>query len=404
MNLTTGTIEAKLREIFELSRVHPFYEGRLRGKSSFDEVPIIRKQELYEAVTSTLASPDSLEHVYLSPTGGSTSSNLLFYPSDIKENHLQRSLLSPHLIESKIFTSKTIGLNLFGSNMMYRSMEIFNAFCESTGGTPLPVGSSCEDEAAYGLALRFHANTIMGTPSRLMQFARYAEGHTKDDLKVEHIIFGGETLPQSKADYLQRVFGTRRFSGIFGSAEAGIWGYKSSELELNQYEFLPEMIYIEIEKPDDQGFGEIVLTNLVRKRFPLLRYGTGDLGRIEQLKSDKHRRILEFKGREEQSFQLGGDYYSVGDFEDVCHQLLDFQIQLSYDEKQKQDRISFLLVSYSPQYIDAYGDALIEKIKSIVQSDERLFTTDIEFVEPKDLRLARTSRKVIRVVDDRPRD
>lgn len=398
-------MSSALTEIFELSRTHPFYSDRLQGISSFEEVPVMRKQELYDSISKTLISSSALKSVYLSPTGGSVSNYLLFYPSDIEENHLQRSLLATHLRESNIFTPETIGLNLFGSNMMYRSLEIFNEFCERAGGTPLPVGSACDDDTAYKLGQRFFANTLIGAPSRLMQFGRHVEDtYGRSQVQFDQMIFGGELLPESKAKYLKGIFGVERICGIFGSAEAGIWGFQPADLELNQYLFLEEMMHVEVESSDENGFGEIVLTNLVRKRFPLLRYGTGDLGRVREISVNGRKlHLLEFKGREEQSFQLGGEYYAVSEFEDACNQLVDFQIHLSYDETNKKDRIQFSLVAYSPQFIDNYGDGLKERIKSIVQSEDRLFTTEIQFVEQRDLKVTRTSRKVIRVIDDRPR-
>lgn len=388
-------------EIMELSRSHPFYRDRLRDVFDFENVPLMRKQDLYEVVTATLSDPASLGSVYLSPTGGSTSNNLLFFPSDIRENHLQRELLSAHLTETGIFTKQTIALNLFGSNMMYRSSEIFNEFCEHGGGTPLPVGSSCDDKTAYKLGVRFHANTLLGTPSRVMQFARYAE--EKRELQFEHLVFGGESLTERKVAFLKGVFGIRRISSIFGSAEAGIWSYQPPDLERNQYLFSPDMMHVEIHDADPSGLGEIVLTNLVRKRFPLLRYATGDMGRVTPTTHHGQKLLLlEYIGREQKSFQIGGEYYSTSDFDEVCNQLIDFQIQLLYDERLKKDRIRFLLVPYGPEYVEVSGDSIKETITSILQSNERLFTTDIEFVEMKDLLLAKTSRKVIRVVDDRP--
>lgn len=401
--MSTQKIGSALTEIFDISRLHPFYVERLQGTSSFEEVPILRKQELYESVTNALTSPDVLKGVYLSPTGGSVSNYLLFYPSDIEENHLQRSLLVPYLKDHNIFTPETIGLNLFGSNMMYRSMEIFNEFCERTGGTPLPVGSACDDDTSYKLAQRFYANTLIGAPSRLMQFARHVEGTCeRGQLKFEKLVFGGEMLPENKAKFLKNIFDIKRVCGIFGSAEAGIWGFQPAEFELNQYLFLADMMHVEVEAPDEHGFGEIILTNLVRKRFPLLRYGTGDLGRVREVTYEgRNLHMLEFKGREDQSFQLGGEYYSVSEFEEPCNQLVDFQIHISYDEVAKKDRIQFSLVAYSPQYVESYGEELKERIRSIVQSEDRLFTTEISFVDLKDLKVTRTSRKVIRVVDDR---
>ncbi len=389
-------------DIFELAKHHPFYAERYRDATSFAHAPTTDKSELYRVINKAFdEDPSFRKSIYLSPTGGSTPDRLLYFPTDIQDNDLQRSLLSPYLTEANIFTPDTIVLNLFGSNQMYRALEIFNDFAERGNATVLPAGSQSEDKLAVEIASRFGADSLLGNPSRIMQFARHVESNAVP-LRFEHLIFGGETLQEHKAEFVRSTLGIKRISGIYGSAESGIWGYQPDDLELHCYFYPPEIMHIEILEPDADGFGKMVLTNLVRKRNPLCRYDCGDIGRIKTMNyRGQQRQVLEFKGRAENSFFVGSEYFWLSDFKEPFEHLLDYQILISFDEEQKRDRIKFRLVAPDQSFIDTSKEKIEGQIRNIVQSLDSWFTTDIEFVEMSSLRRSSTSQKVVRIVDER---
>ncbi len=284
---------------------------------------------------------------------------------------------------------------------MYRALEIFNDFCQRAHGTVLPVGSQCPDTLACSIAKRFGADSIIGNPSRILQFARHVESQTIP-LKIPHLIFGGETLQKHKAKYLEKALGIERISGIYGSAEAGIWAFKPSDMPLNCYLYTKDMMHIEIVEPDAEGFGRIVLTNLVRKRNPLCRYDCGDVGRVAEIEyRGETRQTLEFQGRIENSFSIGSEYYSISDFDQPFANLLEFQIKITYDQEQKRDRIQFRLVAPDKQFVDSHRDVIEKQIHTIVQTANDLFITDIEFVELSELIRSQTAQKIVKIVDER---
>lgn len=391
-----------VESIFALAKRHPFYAERYRDAPSFADAPTTDKAELYRVINKTFDDdPSSRKGIYLSPTGGSTPDRLLYFPTDIQDNERQRALLSPYLNDAKIFAPDSIVLNIFGSNQMYRALEIFNDFAERGQSTVLPAGSQAEDKLAAEIAARFNADSVIGNPSRLLQFARYVESQAIP-LRFDHLIFGGETLQQHKAEFVKSVLGIKRISGIYGSAESGIWGYQPDDLELNCYFYPAEIMHIEILEPDDDGFGRMVLTNLVRKRNPLCRYDCGDIGRISEMNyRGQKRQMLEFKGRAENSFFVGSEYFWLSDFKEPLADLLEYQIHISYDEEQKRDRIKFSLVAPDQSFIDSSRERIEGQIRNIVQSLDSWFTTEIAFVEMSSLRRSNTSQKVVRIVDER---
>jgi len=396
-------------EIFQMATLHSFYQQRLLAARSFAEACPTNKSELYLAIEEAMAEPAFGQGIYWSPTGGS-GSQLLFYPTAIEENFFQRDLLLPYLQQAQIFTPETRALNLFGSTMMYRSAEIFNYFCEKSGATVLPVSSVCRDQEALEIALRFGANTIMGNPSRLLQFARYVlQAKPGDGFKLEHVIFGGEALAAHKMQYLNKAFGAERLSAVFGSAEGGIWAFKSADMALGKYFYPRKLMHLEIVECDHESFGSMVLTNLVRSRNPLLRYDCGDRARFCQGEETDELGCFILAGRVEGSFQLGGEYYELADFTKLLASrpdiLLDYQIELSCDHSSKLDQLHFSLVFDSASKIkeevaDNYK-FVKQAIENWINRDDNLFILTIALVEMGDLTRSATAQKVVRICDKR---
>lgn len=430
-------MEARLHsldEIFALAAAHDFYRERLSGIKHFSQAPITDKSLLYELVTAKLSQEGETQALYLSPTGGSIANQLLFFPTAIKENTFQRSVLAPYLNAAGMFKG-AVAINLFGSNMMYRSMEIFNYFLEAADATTLPFSSGCDDAAILALSKHFRADTLMGMPSRLMQFAQHVRTETSDSdrLKLKHIVYAGESLSEQKRDYLFEIFGATKFSAIFGSAEAGIWAYRPYSLNQEGYLYPLEIMHVEVLDPDAQGFGRLVLTNLIRCRNPLLRYDCGDRGKISTINyQGKMMGLLEFSGRAANSFQIGGNYFDISELSEITAPLLDFQIELSYDRDKHKDRLLFLAVHEQAdkpgaaqetdkkrpksdeekpdrdregqdrdnEKQDRARESLAERLMNILQSNGD-FLVSVDLVTMKDLTRSRTSGKVIKVLDKR---
>ncbi len=387
-------------QIFQMARKLPCYRDMFSGAESFSEAPVIDKQLLYNMVAQYLSEPAFRRGLYLSPTGGSSSSELLHFPTDIAENHFQREILSSYLKKAKILDKDSIVLNLFGSTMMYRSLEIINEFCELAGATTLPVSAHCPDQIAYNLARQFGANCIAGTSSRIIQFAKFLQ-----DNKLEHpfprLIFGGEPMPKSKEAFLRECLKTESFNAVFGSGEAGVFGIKLNDAGGSKYLCPPELIHIEVVDADENGFGTMVVTNLVRTRFPLVRYNTEDVVRLTKERfEDREMNVIEFRGRADRSFQIGGEYTMLSEFSKLFEGLLEFQISLSYDSNSKMDQVVFSLVA-KEEPDDEYQTCLSNGIRKIINSDPSLFITIIEFVEMNKLRKSPHSHKVLKIIDER---
>lgn len=388
-------------QIFQIAQGLHCYRDWLAGIRAFNEAPIMDKAQLYTLVAECMSDPEFRKGLYLSPTGGSTSSEPLYFPADIAENHFQRAALASYLSKTGILTKDSIVLNLFGSTFMYRSAEIINEFCELVGATVLPASAHASDAGAYKIAQQFGANCIAGTSSRIIQFAKYFQ-ENKPEHRFEQVIFGGEPLPAYKEQFLKDVLNIGSFNGIFGSAEAGVFGFKLQQGAVAKYLCPADLVHIELIDPDEEGFGTMILTNLIRTRFPLLRYNTGDIVRLSKEKfQGAEFNVIEFRGRTDRSFQIGGEYILLSQFSKLFEGLLDFQITLSYDASSKMDQIDFRLVP-KEQPDEHSRELIVTGIQRTISNNPKLFRTSIEFVEMDQLKKTPHSQKVIKIIDERP--
>ena len=183
-------------------------EHRLAGPDG----SLLKKDELHRQLLELKSvDPEWNRGVYVSSSGGSGGESL-YFTSDIGENQLQRRLLVDLMLENAILSSGDVCLNLFQSNNVYRSMEIFTDFCSMANCTSIPVGAAATDEKVLQAIEYFRSNVLMGTPFRLMQLAR----SSPPDIRFEKIFFAGEPLETSKEKYLQGIFHSSFCLGFYG--------------------------------------------------------------------------------------------------------------------------------------------------------------------------------------------
>jgi phenylacetate-CoA ligase len=370
--LTAAAAHPLYRDILQPTVTHA-HSARIEGTKLLAEWPVLHKSALHAALLALQEqlprNGDYWRGLYWSPSGGSSDKHGLptFFPTDKKENHEMRRILAERMAgvhtdgctdgadysACGVIPPSTIALNLFSSSGMYRALEIFEEFCDCAGATSLPVSFECEDQKAMQLAARFGANTLCGAPPRLMQFAMAVqqqmmmqEGNEESvslpPLQIDRILWGAEPLQASKKQLLRDVLGVRHFTSVYGSAETGVWAFQPDWLEDGKFVYFADMVYVEIlpittstvsgsdnhthnrsDGSDDattanisdsssDETGAITVTNLLRQRFPLVRYRTGDVGKLQKRRyAGRAWDVLVLEGREHRSFMIGSNYFTL---------------------------------------------------------------------------------------------
>jgi phenylacetate-CoA ligase len=156
--------------------------------------------------------------------------------------------------------------------------------------------------------------------------ADYLIEHKKRLDSVRMIQYVGEHLSENAKRHIKNAFGEIEIkpSG-YSSSDCGLMGYQCEECKPNEYHIPTEAQLIEIydfenDRLCEEGeTGEIIVTNLTKTSFPIIRYRVGDIGYIkkERCKCGDKNPILVLKGRAGEDFKLGGGYISMDEIDEI---------------------------------------------------------------------------------------
>ncbi|MGG8495215.1 hypothetical protein ACQY1Q_02255 [Tenacibaculum sp. TC6] len=385
-------MDSRLKEHFDTVKASTLFKEYYSGIKHYTQALPVEKHTLRNILATRFNITSEAKGIYLVRSGGSMAKPLVF-PVDIEENLYQRKLLSKELVKYGMFTPQTRALNLFSYNGMYRTAAIMDDILDRCNATTISLGAVSEFDLIYNTAIQFGANMIMGTPSKLILVAQYLLD-TNLEVSIQNIMYAGEFLLPSQATLLKKAFNANRIYTMYGSAETGIWGWATYEDGQTVFETLNEVL-VEVENPDEEGNGLLVVTNLLRKRFPVFRYVMGDIGSISY---EENKTLVHLKTREPKSFSIDSNSYFINDFDWLYETVDRFQIQVS-SNKPEHTEIKFLVVANSsePPKIP-----LIEnRLKTIFDINPNTTFIKTKQVKEADLYLNPTTSKTPAIADFR---
>ncbi len=124
---------------------------------------------------------------------------------------------------------------------------------------------------------RYRPEKMYGYASAFYLLAEYLRGRSwapPAELKV--IFVTAEPLYDFQRDAVERVFGCA-VAVEYGARDAGLM---ANQCPAGGLHIPAEGMLIEIDAPDATGLGEIVATNFFSRAMPIIRYRTGDMGRL----------------------------------------------------------------------------------------------------------------------------
>jgi phenylacetate-CoA ligase len=147
-----------------------------------------------------------------------------------------------------------------------------------TGVFGMTVGRVDPEEAYRRLQL-YGFNAIVSDPFWLLRLTEIArERGRPHPLKL--LVGGGEGVTDRGRSVLE-TFWEAPLCMTYASTEAAtILGFECTYrggYHVNEFDF-----FVEVDRPDADGYGEIVLTTVSRRVMPLIRYRTGDVARLSQ--------------------------------------------------------------------------------------------------------------------------
>ena len=148
-------------------------------------------------------------------------------------------------------------------------------------------GGGLDSKARLHLMVSAEATVLLSTPTYALRLAEVArqEDINLSRLGVHTTIHAGEpgaSLPSVRGR-IQQAWGAKCFDHA-GATEVGAYGYTcdtQTGLHVIESEFIAEVLDPQSgQTVSEGGIGELVLTNLGRVGWPVIRYRTGDLVRM----------------------------------------------------------------------------------------------------------------------------
>ena len=140
-------------------------------------------------------------------------------------------------------------------------------------------GTMTDIRDAYEKIMSFKPGVIEGIPWHTAAIARYGERYGNPEREfIRSVNLSADLVPDSIIDRLKRLWGCT-VHRHYGMTEMCIFGGVEC-LHNNGYHMRSCDLLFEIPEPDENGFGEVVITTLDREAMPLIRYRTGDIGRL----------------------------------------------------------------------------------------------------------------------------
>lgn len=293
--LTRAAIEAwqneRLRAVVSycLER-SPFYRRTLaaegiaavNGLADLPALPLTSEAELRaHGAEMVCVSQDAVARIVTLHSSGTTGAPKRLY---FTEDDLERTMEFFHIgIQHMVDPGQKVAILLPGAtpdstgHLLARALERMQATSHILGLVTDP------EQTARALA-QIQPDVLVGFPVQLLAVARTAAALAIPLGTIRSVLFCSDYIPESLSMELQRLLGCEIFTH-YGTTETGLGGGVDCAAHcgchLREADLLFEVIDPHTTAPLAAGeWGEIVFTTLTRTGMPLIRYRSGDYGRL----------------------------------------------------------------------------------------------------------------------------
>jgi len=263
------------------------------------------------------------------------------------------------------------------------------------GATVIPTGPGNTDLQIM-MVMALGINGFVGQPSYLMQVLDKMEsmGIAPEANPLKKALFSAEPYLAAQRARFEGQYGMKTTSA-YGTADLGFIGYTRHDMP--GFRIIPT-VYIQIVDPatgqdvEPGSNGEIVVTTF-NKAYPLLRFGTGDLGALSSELVDGQQHLLGLFGRSGEAVKVRGMFLHPNQLRmaAAAFPAID-KLQAVITRPENKDVVT-LRVELKE---GAEAGSLAEQLMAAAQGAVRLRVDAVEFVAPGTIgaeRLVRDDRQ-----------
>ena len=343
------------------------------------KIPVLSKDELVEIHRANppfggflTIDPADLPHIYISP-------GPIFDPQPPPEDP-----------EVTLAAFRYVGfqrgdrvLNTFAYHLTPAGILLDDGL-RACGATVLPTGPGNTDLQIM-MATSLRATGFVGQPSYLMTLLDKVEemGMTADTFPIKKALFSAEPYTPAQKARFEDEWGMKATSA-YGTADLGFIGYTKDGVDGF---VLTENVLLQICDPQtgelvpDGEQGEIVATTF-NKSYPLIRFGTGDLGAISpNLIDGKYQHLLGLFGRSGGAIKVRGMFLHPNQLN--ASKMAFPQIERLQAIITRPENSDVVTIKLQLKEGAEAGD-LAEKLKGLAQNAARLRIDEVIFVDEID--------------------
>ncbi|WP_151638198.1 phenylacetate--CoA ligase family protein [Noviherbaspirillum aerium] len=333
-------------------------------------IPILKKEDLPLLQRQESALARAL------PFGGLASASRVFYsPAGIFDFEARqgRHWRADQAVRAARIGAGDILLNTFSYHMT-PAARMFEDSAIAAGAVVVPSGPG-QIPIQLDIMRRLGVTAFVGLPSFLNMLidAAIAQGlDWKKEFRLTRAIVGAEPISVSARRRFEQDFGIELFT-VYGTADLGIVGY---ECESHDGWHVDDDLIVQICEPDsgiplgNAEIGEVVAT-LAREFYPLVRFATGDLSRIESARCACGRpgiRLMGVLGRTNQTVKVRGMFVYPA-FAQQIAQAHDWvaSVRIRVEREGESDRMRVLVLPKAGAAVPADLSTLEESVRGVTK-------------------------------------
>lgn len=280
---------------------------------------------------------------------------------------------------------------------------------EKLGATVVP-SSSGNTQKQLMLMKDFGVTALIATPSYAMYMAETAQelGYKKEDFSLRLAFLGSEGCTPELREKIEEAWGifvtdNYGMSELMGPGVSGECQYRQG-LHFAEDHFIPEIIDPDTLQQKAPGeTGELVITTITKEGFPMLRYRTKDITRLNYEPCPcgrTHVRMDKVKGRSDDMLKIRGVNVFPSQIESVLMpiQQISANYQLVLRRENYTDTLQVNVELNDASLLERYAE--LEKLQNTVHNQLKTvlgIESKVLLVEPKSLE--RFAGKAKRIVD-----